>query len=73
MGIRPIRGEAVVAITLTDGRKRMILFDKGRAVSADTSQADGDKPFHATRDAGLSTIRVGDERYEIPDEVPLGG
>jgi hypothetical protein len=66
-------GEAVVAITLFDGRKRLIFFEKGRAVGANTSQADGDKPFHATWDSGLSMIRVGDERYEIPDAVPLGG
>ena len=73
MGVARGPGVAVVAVTLFDGRKRMIFFEKGRAVRADTSQADGDAAFHATWDNGLSTVRVGDERYEVPDSVPLGG
>ena len=44
----------------------------GRAIGADTSEADGAKPFRATREGDLSMIRVGDERYEIPDAVVLG-
>lgn len=43
----------------------------GRAVGADTSEADpGD--FSATREEDLSAIRVGSEGYEVPDSVVLG-
>jgi hypothetical protein len=56
-----------------DGRTRAIFFRMGRAIGADTSEADGDKPFRATREGDLNMIRVGDERYEIPDAVILGG
>lgn len=66
-------GEAAVAITLLDGRTRFIFFQGGKAVGADTSEADGNKPFSVRREADLNMIRVGDERYEIPDAVPLGG
>jgi hypothetical protein len=45
----------------------------GRAIGADTSEADGYPPFRATRQGDLNLISVGDERYEIPDAVILGG
>ncbi|MGH7891070.1 MAG: hypothetical protein ACREN0_02220, partial [Thermodesulfobacteriota bacterium] len=41
-------GTATVAVTLPDGRKRFIFFEKGKAVSADLSQADGDMTFSST-------------------------
>jgi hypothetical protein len=45
----------------------------GQAVGADTSEADGYHDFSVTREADLNMIRVGPERYEIPDAVVLGG
>jgi hypothetical protein len=66
-------GYATVVITRPDGRKRAIFFRMGRPISADVSQAEGDKPFRASRESDLNFIRVGDERYEIPDAVTLGG
>lgn len=66
-------GYATVAITLPDGRTRMIYFALGQAIGAGYSEADPTGPFSATRDGDLTTIRLGDERYEIPDAVPLGG
>jgi hypothetical protein len=56
-----------------DGRSRAIYFRMGRPVGADTSQADGYGEFRATKESDLHLIRVGDERYEIPDAVVLGG
>ena len=65
-------GYATVVIKKPDGYTRAIFFRMGRPIGADTSEADpGD--FSATREADLHIIRVGDERYEIPDAVPLGG
>ncbi len=65
-------GYATVVATHPSGKKRAIYFRMGIPVGADTSQADWGE-FSATREDGLNFIRVGTERYEIPDAVPLGG
>jgi heat shock protein HslJ len=65
-------GYATVVVKRPDGRARTIFFRLGRPIGADTSEADpGD--FSATREGDLHSIRIGHERYEIPDAVPLGG
>lgn len=66
-------GSATVVITRADGRPRAIFFDKGVAISADASQADGYGEFKATKQSDLHMIQVGKERYEIPDAVIFGG
>jgi hypothetical protein len=66
-------GYATVVITRPDGRTRAIFFRMGIPVGADTSQADGYRKFKAGKESDLHLIRVGDERYEIPDAVVLGG
>jgi hypothetical protein len=66
-------GTATLAVTLPDGRKRMIFFEKGKATGADLSQADGNMTFRATKEADLYMIRAGDERYEIPEAAIFGG
>jgi hypothetical protein len=66
-------GNASVEIKHPDGFRRTIYFARGKATGADTSQADGDVPFSAQRESDLNLIRVGDERYEIPDAVVAGG
>jgi hypothetical protein len=65
-------GSGLVTVTKPDGRTRTIFFQNGRAVSADVSQADYGK-FSATRQGDLNIIRIGQERYEIPDALPFGG
>jgi len=66
-------GTATVVITRPDGRTRAIYFENGKAIGADTSQADGYGEFRAEKEADLHRIRVGDERYEIPEAVIYGG
>jgi hypothetical protein len=67
-------GTATVVVTRSDGRKRFIFFEKGKAVSADLSQADGNMNFRATKNArGIYLIDAGDERYEIVESVVFGG
>jgi heat shock protein HslJ len=66
-------GYATVVITKPDGRTRAIYFRMGKALGADTSEADHPGRFGATREADLNIIRIGNERYEIPDAVVLGG
>jgi hypothetical protein len=45
----------------------------GKPIGADTSEAAGYSEFRATKENDLLIIRIGDERYEIPDAVVLGG
>lgn len=66
-------GDAAVVITKPDGRKRVIFFQRGRATSVDISEADYSGEFHVERDSDWSRVSVGNERYRIPDAVPLGG
>jgi len=66
-------GYATVVIKKPDGRSRAIFFRMGKPIGADTSEADGYPEFRATKENDLHIIRIGDERYEIPDAVVLGG
>jgi hypothetical protein len=66
-------GTAAVSVTLPDGRKRMIMFQKGTATGADLSQADGNMTFRASKQSDLYKIQAGHERYEIPEAVVFGG
>jgi heat shock protein HslJ len=66
-------GYATVVITKPDGRTRIVYFRMGRAIGAGTSEAEGEFRFRARRDGDLHRIHIGDERYEIPDAVVLGG
>ena len=65
-------GGGVVTITKPDGRKRTVFFEGGKAIGYDKSQADRGE-FKATRRGDLTIIRIGKERYEIPDAVIFGG
>lgn len=66
-------GYATVIVTRPDGRTRAIFFRMGIPIGADTSQADGYARFRAGKESDLNLIRVGEERYEIPDAAVLGG
>jgi len=66
-------GYATVVIKKPDGHTRAIFFRMGRPIGADVSESEGRLDFHATRAGDLHSIRVGNERYEIPDAVILGG
>jgi hypothetical protein len=65
-------GFATVMIKKPDTTRRAIYFRMGQPMGADTSQADGYPDFSATRENDLHFIRIGDERYEIPDVVIFG-
>ncbi len=66
-------GYATVVVDRPDGGKRAIFFRLGIPIGADTSEADGYHDFRSTQEGDLHLIRVGPERYEIPDAVILGG
>lgn len=65
-------GSGIVTVTKADGRTRVIFFEKGQPTGCDLSPADPGG-FRATREGDLNIIRIGDERYEIPDAVIYGG
>lgn len=66
-------GTATVVVTRPDGRKRFIFFQKGKAIGADLSQADGSQYFHAAKRGDLYLIEAGHERYEIIEAMVFGG
>jgi len=66
-------GTATVVVTRPDGRTRFIFFEKGKAVSADLSQADGNMNFRAAKRGDVYTIDAGNERYEIVEAIVFGG
>lgn len=66
-------GYATVVVKIPHGRTRAIFFRMGKPVGAGTSQADGYPEFRATREGDSHLIRVGNERYEIPDAAIFGG
>lgn len=66
-------GTAVLVVTLPDGRKRSLHFEKGQATAADLSQTDGNVKFSATKRADLFMIDAGNERYEVPEAAIFGG
>lgn len=66
-------GDATIVITRSGGMKRAIFFRRGIPVGADTSQADGYGEFSTNKESDLHFIRVGSERYEIPDAAVFGG
>ena len=66
------KGNGTVTVTKPDGRTRAIFFEKGKPTGYDVSQADPGQ-FHAGREGALNIVRIGKERYEIPDAVIFGG
>ena len=66
-------GTATVVVTRPDGRTRFIFFEKGRALGADLSQADGSQHFRSTKRGDIYDIEAGNERYEIIEALVFGG
>ncbi len=66
-------GYSTVVVKKPYGGSRAIFFRMGKAIGADTSEADGYPEFSVIRENDLNRIQVGPERYEIPDAVVLGG
>ena len=62
-------GYATIVVKRPDERNRAIFFRMGRAIGADIGGADGAPVLHATKENNLHLIRLGNERYEIPDAV----
>ncbi|HSM14618.1 MAG TPA: hypothetical protein VLA66_11180 [Thermoanaerobaculia bacterium] len=63
-------GYATVVVEWPDGSSRAIYFRMGRPTGSDAS---GEAGFDARQEGDLHLVRIGDERYEIPDAVVHGG
>lgn len=70
--VRKENGNALVTVTHPNGKTRTIIFKNGQAVGYENSQIDHQK-FSSTKEADLNMIRIGTERYEVPDAVVFGG
>lgn len=64
-------GNGVVTVTKPDGSTRAIFFESGEATGYDMSNADS-ATFSTEKQGDLNIIRIGQERYEIPDIVIFG-
>jgi hypothetical protein len=64
---------ATVTVFWPDGGSRVIGFEAGRPVSFDRSSADGDARLSVEMNADLFMIRIGPQRFEIPEAVIAGG
>jgi len=64
-------GQTLVFIDWPDGvNSRMLIFDKaGKAIGANTNEADGSAKFPVVgqRSGDTTIVTIGPERYEIPD------
>jgi hypothetical protein len=60
-------------VTRPEGCQRPILFEAGKAVTADRGQADANMSGGVTHEADLSTIRAGHDRCQIPKAAIDGG
>lgn len=71
--VRKGNGNGVATVFWPDGGTRVIAFESGTPVSFDRSRADGDVRMKVDRKAGLLTVTIGAQRFEIPDAVIYGG
>lgn len=65
-------GTGIVTVTKPDGSTRAIFFENGEATGYDVNQTDSGE-FSFEKQGDLSVIRIGEERYEIPEAVIFGG
>jgi hypothetical protein len=56
-----------------DGGSRVIVFEGGRPVRFDQSPADGNARLTSSKQDDLFSVRVGSQRFEIPEAVIMGG
>ena len=66
-------GDADVTVFWPDGGNRVLFFENGVLARVDISEADGGATVSSERQADLTLVRVGDQRFEIPDAVIFGG
>lgn len=66
-------GSGSITVFWPDGGNRVIFFSKGAPSRYDESQADGGARMTVHREADLFRVRIGDQRFEIPEAIISGG
>ncbi|MEM7058545.1 MAG: hypothetical protein AAF557_13200 [Pseudomonadota bacterium] len=65
-------GDAAVAVTFSNGFTRYLYFEDGAFVRASTTMSGSGKDIDWNLGEGLYTLRVDDQRFELPSEFVLG-
>lgn len=71
--VREGGGSGYVKVFWSDGGNRVVFFEAGVPSSFDRSEADGDAQMTVSKESDLFTIRIGKERFEIPEAAISGG
>lgn len=66
-------GSGSITVFWPDGGNRVIFFKNGTPSRYDESEADGGARMAVRREADLFRVRIGDQRFEIPEAVISGG
>jgi hypothetical protein len=66
-------GSGSITVFWPDGGNRVIFFKHGTPARYDESQADGGARMTVHREADLFRVRIGDQRFEIPEAALVGG
>jgi len=66
-------GSGSITVFWPDGGNRVIFFSKGAPSRYDESEADGGARMTVHREADLFRVRIGDQRFEIPEAALVGG
>lgn len=70
--IREGQGSGTLEVSWPEGGKRVIFYEDGTPMSFDSSEADGGVEMAVGKESDLFQVRIGEERFEIPDVVFLG-
>jgi hypothetical protein len=71
--VREGDGSGTVTVSWPDGGNRVLFFENATPVDFDRSEADGSAGMTVAQEADLYFVRIGDERFEIPEAVLTGG
>jgi hypothetical protein len=71
--VREGDGSGYVKVFWPEGGNRVLFFEDGILAAFDRSEADGDAKMTVRKEADLFMVRIGDERFEIPEAVIVGG
>jgi hypothetical protein len=66
-------GSGYVKVFWPNGGNRVLFFEDGAPVTFDWSEADGDATMTVDKEVDLYRVRIGDQRFKIPEAVLLGG
>jgi hypothetical protein len=71
--VREGEGSGYIKVFWPDGSDRVLFFEDGTPAALDRSEADGDRTMTVAREVDLCRVRIGHQRFEIPEAVLLGG